>query len=181
MTQHQLFLILHHAFLVKLCIPGFSDTCFTVSDSVVLHMHACSYAAAMPAVPHDMSGCRLIIADAAWPTVTCSWHRLHCSFSRKGILQATCPCTCFSCLHACLRGMWSWGRKFPSRCAGALCLSPSLISLCLSLFASLRFARGKVHWSWTRAKAPPSPTWWWTELWGRRRQGLFPRVLKGWS
>ena len=31
------------------------------------------------------------------------------------------------------------------------------------------------------SQAPPSPTWWWKELWGRRRQGLFPPVLKGWS
>ena len=62
--------------------------------------------------------------------------------------------------------------------ADPLARSVELAQLSLSLrFASL--LRGRVHRSWTRAQAPPSPSEWWKELWGLLRKGSFPPVRKG--
>ena len=62
--------------------------------------------------------------------------------------------------------------------ADPLARSVELAHLSLSLrFASL--LRGRVHRSWTRAQAPPSPSEWWKELWGLLRKGSFPPVRKG--
>ena len=64
----------------------------------------------------------------------------------------------------------------------ACLLAPSLWMDILGTLRGLSFSlhftsQGKVHRSWTRAKAPPSPAKRWKELWGRRR--LFPPVRSG--